>query len=390
MTGAASTYRSGSELGTLRGGLVGILAGLVVAGGLAFIVGAFADQPTRTWAIYLVNLLFWSGIATAGPAMAGAMELTKAQWGKGVKRIAVSGVAFMPVSYILFLILFGGRMALYPWVADPLPKKAVWLNVPFMSLRIGLGVLLLYVVSIAFARAVSREGIGTEAEQGRQRRRRMTLTVIMLFLYVIVLSLVGFDLVMSMDPKWYSGLFGGFFVVGTIYSGCALLAFLCALVGRGKRPELYVSPSELQDVAKLVFATSILWMYFFWSQYLVIWYGNIPVEVGFVIKRLIEDPWRVLSIMVAVIGWALPFCYLLARLTGRPPERTKDLLVVSLFGLTAIWLERLVLVVPSAWREPSVPFGFSELLITAGFFGLFVLSYRFVLGRLLRPVPSGG
>ena len=357
-------------------GLPAVLFVLLGIGAIAFVVELSSGGAVRGWSVYLVNLLFWSGIAAAGPAIAGIMELTEAKWGKGVKRIAAMGASFFPVSFVLFLILFGGREVLYPWVTTPLPKKAVWLNVPFMSLRIGVGVLLLYLVSAAFARAVLREGVGSEADRERQRERRVRLAVVMLILYVVVLSLVGFDLVMSLEPKWYSGLFGGFFVVGTFYSGFALLAFLSALLGRGGRPGLHVSPSELQDVSKLVFATSILWMYFFWSQYLVIWYGNIPIEVGYLIKRLIADPWRFLSIGVAVIGWGIPFCYLLARLTGKPPDRTKDMLVISALSLLAIWLERFVLVLPATWHDPSVPFGLSELLITAGFFALFVLSYR--------------
>jgi Ni/Fe-hydrogenase subunit HybB-like protein len=357
-------------------GLPAVLFILLGIGVIAFVVELSSGGAVRGWSVYLVNLLFWSGIAAAGPAIAGIMELTEAKWGKGVKRIAAMGASFFPVSFVLFLILFGGREVLYPWVATPLPKKAVWLNVPFMSLRIGVGVLLLYLVSAAFARAVLREGVGSEAERERQKERRVRLAVVMLILYVVVLSLVGFDLVMSLEPKWYSGLFGGFYVVGTFYSGFALLAFLSALLGRGGRPGLRVSPSELQDVSKLVFATSILWMYFFWSQYLVIWYGNIPIEVGYLIKRLIADPWRFLSIGVAVIGWGVPFCYLLSRLTGKPPERTKDMLVISSLSLIAIWLERFVLVLPATWHDQSVPFGLSELLITAGFFALFVLSYR--------------
>lgn len=357
-------------------GLPAVLFILLGLGAIAFVVQISGGGAIRAWSVYLVNLLFWSGIAAAGPAIAGIMELTEAKWGRGVKRIAAMGASFFPVSFLLFLILFGGRETLYPWVVNPLPKKAAWLNVPFMSLRIGVGILLLYLVSAAFARAVLREGAGNEAERERQRERRVRLAVVMLILYVLVLSLVGFDLVMSLEPKWYSGLFGGFFVVGTFYSGFALLAFLSALLGRGGRTELHVSPSELQDVSKLVFATSILWMYFFWSQYLVIWYGNIPVEVGYLIKRLITDPWRFLSIAAAVIGWGIPFCYLLARLTGKPPDRTKDMLVISSLSLIAIWLERFVLVLPATWQDASVPFGLSELLITAAFFALFVLCYR--------------
>jgi hypothetical protein len=141
-------------------------------------------------------------------------------------------------------------------------------------------------------------------------------------------------------------------------------------------------PTEVQDLAKLVFATSIVWMYFFWSQYLVIWYGNVPVETRYVLARFFQDPWRALAITACVIGWVVPFAYLLARLTGRPPESHRVLVGVACLSLTAIFLERTVLVYPSVLRGATVAYGLIDLLVTLGFGALFVLSYRLLVPRL--------
>jgi hypothetical protein len=363
---------AGGLSGRARLGLMLVAA----LGALAFLVG-IGQASERTWAIYLVNLLFWSSLAATGPAIAGIMELMEARWSPSVKRLALTTAGFLPVSFLLFLVLFGGRAVLYSWVTTPVPIKAAWLNVPFMSLRIGLGVLVLYGVIFAFVRAGLREAEGEAAT--RERGRRAALATAMLILYVVVLSLFGFDLVMSLDPKWYSGLFGGYFVVSSLYTGFALLALLA--VRANATGLAAVPPAAVQDVAKLVFATSILWMYFFWSQYLVIWYGNVPLETRFFLRRFFQDPWRILAFVIFVAGWVLPFAYLLKRLTGRPPARHAPLVVVCLLSLTAIFLERIMLVVPSLSPTAGFPAGLLELLITAGFLALFLLSRHWFVAR---------
>lgn len=360
-----------------------ILWALVLAGALAFLFGV-SRSAERTWAIYLINLLFWSGLAATGPAIAGMMELMEARWSPSVKRIALTTAGFLPISLVLLLVLFAGRTVLYPWVTNPVPLKAAWLNVPFMALRIGLGALALCWVIFAYVKAGFQKESADPRVQAEARHRRAVLATTLLFLYVVVLSLFGFDLVMSIDPKWYSGLFGGYFVVSTLYTGFALLAIL--VVRANASGLATVPPSAVQDVAKLILATSTLWMYFFWSQYLVIWYGNVPVETRFFLRRFFNDPWRTVAFAVLIAGWILPFSYLLKRLTGRPPVRHGPLVFFALLGLAAIFLERVLLVVPSLSAAAPFPLGVTEILITAGFFALFRLSRQRFLSRLSTPL----
>jgi hypothetical protein len=360
-----------------------VLGGLVAMGAVSFLVALAGGSGTHAWAIFLVNLLFWSGLSAAGPAIAGILELTEARWAVGLRRIATTTVAFMPVSFVLFLLLLVGMRALYPWVTVPIPKKAAWLNVPFFVLRTVLGVGALYWVSVRFAKAVHGSPAGAAQEPGRAGRAR--LAVALLFLFVIVGSLLGYDLVMSLDPHWFSGLLGGYVVVGMLYSGFAFLVVLTGLYSFG-RPGWVLPPKEMQDLAKLVFTTSVLWMYFFWSQYLVIWYGNVPIETRYVLARFFVDPWRLLAIWAFFIGWVVPFSYLLGRLTGRPPEGHRVLVGVSCLSLIAIFLERVVLVLPSTLQPGAGPYGGADVLltvlITLGFGALFVLSFRIFVPRL--------
>jgi hypothetical protein len=360
-------------------GVQSLLVLLAALGVVAFLYGITRSQPATTWGIYLVNLLFWSSLAITGPAIAGMIQLTEGRWSPTVKQMALTTAGFLPVSFVLFLILFFGRRVLYPWVDTPVPIKAAWLNVPFMSLRIGLGVLLLYGVALLFARAVIAEH-QAGGDSPAALARRVRLGTILLMLYVVVLSLWGFDLVMPIDPTWYSGLFGGYYVVTSMYTGFGLVTFL--VIRANARGITRVSPASIQDIAKLTFAMCVFWMYFFYSQYLVIWYGNVPVETKFFLRRFFVEPWTTLAFAIFLVGALIPFAYLLKRLTGRPPTRHKVFIVILFMGWIAIFFERIMLVFPTLLpKSNALPIGPVEILITAGFFSLFVLSRNWFLGR---------
>ncbi len=361
-----------------------LLVLLAILGIVAFLYGVAQADPARVWGIYLVNLLFWSSLSITGPALAGMIQVTEGRWSPSIKRIALTTAGFLPVSFVLFVVLFWGRAALYPWVTEPLPIKAAWLNVPFMSVRIGLGVLLLYSVAMLLVKAVLAEDQpGQDTPAAKDRRFR--LAAVLLVLYVVVLSLWGFDLLMSLDPRWYSGLFGGYYVVTSMYTGFGLVTFLT--IRANERGLSRVAPPAIQDVAKLTFALSVFWMYFFFSQYLVIWYGNVPVETRFVARRFFTQPWGYIAWAIFIIGWLIPFSYLLKRLTGRPPERHQVFKVILFFGWIAIFFERMLLVFPTVLRDNTVPIGPIEILVTLGFFALFVLSRNWFLARY-KPVLS--
>ncbi|HKX02930.1 MAG TPA: hypothetical protein VJX71_10530 [Methylomirabilota bacterium] len=355
---------------------------LAILGTVAFLYGVAQGDATRAWGIYLVNLLFWSSFAITGPAVAGMIQVSEGRWSPSIKRIALTTAGFLPISFVLFVVLFLGRATLYPWVTQPIPVKAAWLNVPFMALRIGLGSLLLYWVAMRLVKAILIEDQpGQDTPAAFDRRFR--LAAVLLVLYVVVLSLWGFDLLMSLDPRWYSGLFGGYYVVTSMYPGFGLVTYLT--LRSNERGLSHVAPPAIQDVAKLTFALAVFWMYFFFSQYLVIWYGNVPVETRFLARRFFNQPWGYIAWAIFIVGWLIPFSYLLKRLTGRPPERHQVFKVILFFGWIAIFFERMLLVFPALLRDNTVPIGPVEVLVTLGFFALFTLSRSWFLARY-RPV----
>src|SRR3977135_857178 len=101
---------------------------LALLGAVAFVMGALSGDPRHAWAIYLVNLVFWSGLAVTGPAIAAMMQLTEARWSPSVRRIALTTSGFLPVAFALFLLLSLGGVTLYPWETTPIPAKQPWLT----------------------------------------------------------------------------------------------------------------------------------------------------------------------------------------------------------------------------------------------------------------------
>src|SRR5262249_32952168 len=125
----------------------GVLAGIRA---LAFLRGARSADASATWSIYLVNLVFWSALAVTGPAIAAMMQLTEARWSPSVRRLAVTTVGFLPVSFVLLLLLVPGRAVLYSWVLHPIPVKAAWLNTTFFFGRTLVLAAMLFLVCFAF------------------------------------------------------------------------------------------------------------------------------------------------------------------------------------------------------------------------------------------------
>ena len=364
-------------------------------GSLAFLAGILGLSPQRAWQAYLVNWLFWSGLSLSGLVIAAMLQVTNASWAGPLRRIAECSAAFLPVSFLLFLVLLLGTSYLFPWLQHPVEAKHAWLNAPFLFFRNISGISILYVLGGVFVyhtlrpeadripEHTSRWGSfllerlrrgwrGAEAEQANSQRVLTILSPAFLLLYAILFSLLGFDLVMSLDPHWISTLFGAYFSIGNVYAGFVVIA-IGAVVAHTKL-DIPTLPSAQQshDLGKLIFGFCILWTYLFWCHYLPIWYGNLPEETGFLLTRLADQPWASISLIVLVLNFLIPFPVLLSKRIKQIPTALASVGVLILLGM---WLERYVLVVPSLWHAESLPLGILELCILAGFFGGYALAF---------------
>jgi hypothetical protein len=222
-----------------------------------------------------------------------------------------------------------------------------------------------------FASRLIKDWRGISHEQTRGQRFQSMLAPTVLIAYGWIFSLIAFDFVMALDRHWYSSLAGGYFFTGNILSGVAFLT-LVAVWGRDRlQLHDYIGHGQIHDIGKLLFGFSILWAYMLWSQYLVIWYGDLPEEIQFVAHRM-QGSWAPVTWLAFVLIFLVPFIVLLSR---QVKSHAPSLVIIASAILVGIWLERFVLVSPSLWHGDKVPLGILELLITSGTFSLFILCY---------------
>ncbi len=158
----------------------------------------------------------------------------------------------------------------------------------------------------------------------------------------------------------------------------AAVAWLSVVFGRRLGVREHVTPATLHDLGKLIFAFSIFWAYINYAQLLVIWYGNLPEETGWMWQR-VAGTWRPVAVAVALCCWVVPFSGLLTRATKKNPTTLAIFATIVLFGL---WLERYLIVYPSVLHEATgIPFAFTEIGISLGFLGLFLLSFFWFMSR---------
>jgi hypothetical protein len=369
---------------------------------LAFVYGIVSGNGTRAWQALLVNFLFFAGLAYAGVAVSAILQATCARWGRSLKRLSEATAAFLPVAFVLLLVLLVGITNWAPWIHEPVEARRLWLNVPFFVARQALLFVLLSGVSLAYLYRSLRPDVGMLDESGERRaigfarrliggwrglvderarnqRSQDVLAPCVLIAYGWIVSIVAIDFVVALDPHWFSTLAGAYYFVGNLFVGVAFLAVAAIWARDRLHLQAYIGDRQLSDVAKLLFGFCILWAYMLWSQYLVIWYGDLPEETAFIAHRM-QGSWAPLTWITLAMAFFIPFMLLLSRniKTSRRGLRTIALLV-----LVGMWLERFILVAPSLWHESGIPLGLIEGLITAGVCSLFWWCYS----TFLRTFP---
>ncbi|MQA89584.1 MAG: hypothetical protein GEU90_05050 [Gemmatimonas sp.] len=396
-------------LGELSGAWKAAPAVLVLAGVAAVIIAVVGYEPARLWQGLLFNWLFWSSLAIGMVMFAVALHLTAADWAWSIQRFALAGVAFLPISLILLIVVFFGSETyfhhwLHPEGFDPVIEgKRAWLTLPSMIGRDFFALIVLYGLAIAFAYfslrpdvygivGPKRNGIyerltggwrGVEAEAARSQKVRNHMGPVMGILYAVVWGLIGIDLAMTLDPHFFSTMFPVTFFWAAFHGGVAATAVAVVLLRPRLELEKFVTKRQFHDLGKLVFAFSVFWMYINWSQYIVIWYGLLPWEQPFFIDRF-DPPFGIISAAVVLLIFVIPFLGLLSR----PPKMVPAILAFFA-GLILIgnWLERFLITVPSIWEEDYLPLGIPEIGIGLGFLGLFAATYLWFV-RTFPMLPS--
>jgi len=288
----------------------------------------------------LVALTFFTMIVQGCVALVATAELAKGIWFIPIKRELLGVYPLLLVSAALSLAL-GAKTGIYPWSEH----QNGWLNTGFFVIRNFVVLVASYLGAHKLAGAIRTQSPNKNRWAG-----------LYIALYIVSQSFIAFDWIMTLEYPWVSTLLGGFFFVESVLMALAVAAFVLFFRMRTAGHGL---TETLRDTAKMMFGFSVMWVGFFFAQFLVIWYGNIPEEVGFVLTRFNEPPWAGLSRAVLFLVWVIPFAVLLSR-----PLKTVPAAMAAVAGLilSGLFIEKLVLVLPAAKVSPGA-LAFETLLL---------------------------
>src|SRR5712671_1682244 len=309
---------------------------LAAIGLIVFVVGLFVD-PDRVWHALLVNWLYFTSISSAGVMFVAAQRITTARWSRPIIRFLEGYVAFLPVAFVLLLILLVGRHHIFWWsnhVPD-IPEKRIWLNPPFFFTRVIVVYLIITLLSVWYIYTSVRLDVGLLPESGakwargirermrkgfRDERRELhsthslqgRLAVFMAFAFAFGWILLSWDLSMSLDPHFQSTMYGWWFFMGGWVTALASWTLIVLAWRRYLGRYDLIQDKHFHDLGKLCFAFTAFWGYLTFAQYLVIWYGNMGEETHWPRLRLIA-PWVNWSVAAVLLVFVFPFFGLLSR-----------------------------------------------------------------------------
>jgi len=338
--------------GPFRACLLAVAAGIV-----AFAWGTLGGNAPRTFGALIASWLFFAGAAMGALAFTAVLELSGARWAARLSAPASALTGFVPLAMVLLILIVAGLASWAPWFDRVSPGQAFWLGVPFFAARELLGSVALF----GFAYLGMRRGGGAVPE-AREPRSSRTLVAFCL-LFAVVLSCWAFDFILGPDPEWSSTLIGPHLFVGAAASGASMITLLGLASGR-------LEHKLRRDLGALVLTMSVLWGYLFWSQFLPIWYGNLPSEIAFVLRRM-TGAWRFEAALVVLLSFVVPFVLLLG---SRGKASARALAVATVAQLLGVWLERHLLVLPSLGLAGAGPFDLCGALVALGTLGAFVLT----------------
>jgi hypothetical protein len=350
-----------------------LLAGV---GALTLVLGLIFS-PQRTWANLLLLSFYLLTLSLAGAVFVAMQYISGAHWAVALRRVPEAMAKLIPLGGVGVLAVLIAHPALYSWTkpaggGEPVPAfRHWWLSLPFFRGR-ALAFLLLWML---FAVALVRESNRQDADgAARHTRTNSRLSALFIVLFAFSFWLATYDWIMSLEPRWYSTIFAAYNFAGLFLGGLAALTLLVVWLGDSKA--LIVTDDHLHDLGKLLFAFSIFWMYLWFSQYMLIWYANIPEETIYFVERL-HGYWGSLFVLDMVLNWVGPFFALLPRRNKHNPGVLVKVCVVLLAGR---WLDLYLMIMPTfAGRE--LPIGGVEIGLMAGGFGLFILAFLRVLRR---------
>jgi hypothetical protein len=355
-----------------------IIALALFLAGLGTMVYGFIADPGRTWASYLLNNFYFLSLAMGAAFFFVIQYISQSGWSVGFKRVPEAMMAYLPFAAVLFLLMYFGIHSLYHWshsdavaTDELLQHKAPYLNTGFFMIRLVVYFALWVLLAEALRRFSRREDVAGGFENFHKSE---FYSRVFIFILAITFTLAAFDWLMSLEPHWYSTIFALKFMVSAFLHGVSIMVLIIFLLHRkGYFP--FLNKYHLHDFARYLFMLAIVWGYFWFAQFMLIWYANIPEETVYFVHRW-KDGWQLLFFLEIGINWAVPFFVLL------PIKASRNMTVISIVIVLLVigqYIELHNHIMPETTGR-LVP-GFIEIAGFLGFAGLFALVVSYALGR---------
>lgn len=361
-----------------------LIPGLMIAAGLlAVIVTGIVQHNSGSgiWPGLLVNTVYFNALALCGVLFTALHIVSDSGWHVSIQRIPEAMSMYLPVGAAFMAVILAGLILnwhqLYHWARPEHPdailqSKEAFLNIPFFVVRN----IVYFTGWIAFARGLRKISLKLDrAGDVSLLKRSKAIAAWFIVFFAITSSAAAWDWLMSIDVHWYSTLFGWYVFSGLFVSGTAMIIIITLLL-KGAGYMQHVSAEHLHDLGKYLFGFSIFWAYLWISQYLLIWYGNLPEETIYYAERL-ED-FRVLFFVNLGINFAVPFLALMSR----NAKRIQWILgTVAIIVFAGHWLDFYLLVVPGMAEEGHAGIGMGDIGMTVAFAGVFLMAVFLSLSK---------
>lgn len=354
---------------------------LIGAVGLVISLVGWATDPEQFYFSYLVGWSFCLTLALGALFFVVIQHLTKARWSVVVRRIAESVLWSFPLLALLGIPILFGMHDLYHWThedvleTDPIiAGKSAYLNVPFFIIRLVIYFVIWSLIGYKLYRLSLEQDDGPDPSIPAKQRKVSAWGLVLL---AVTTAFASYDLLMSVDPHWFSTIFGVYIFAGAFMSIHALIALVAMWLQHTSIPlRSAITAEHYQDLGKMVFGFVVFWAYIGFSQYMLIWYGNIPEETIWYLHRL-ENGWEVHSAILLIFHFILPFILLLPR----AGKRNKPFLAVMAIWLLAMqWFDLRWITMPVLHPgDPTIRF--VDVACWIGLGGIFLAA---VMYRLLR------
>lgn len=362
-----------------------IALGAAIVGSVGCILGGVANQP-QFYHSWLVAWLIFTGISCGSLVIVMMQALTGGQWGVAVQRLSEAAMLTLPLLAVFFVPVLIGIHDLFPWSrADALSAHPKWehkvgyLNLPFFALR----GFLFFAILGALAFRIRYWSVLQDKEGGILPGKRIRiLSGGGLVVYVLAMNFISTDWVMSLAPDWYSTVFVVIFMAGQFLSALALMTLLLAIsAGCAPFAEL-IQAKHFHDLGNLLLTFVIFWIYVSFSQFLIIWSGNLPKEISWYLQRR-AGGWKLVAVFLMIFQFLIPLGLLLFRGIKRNPNR---LALVSILILCANIVNVYWLVAP-AFHPDGVQFHWLDLATLIAIGGFWTIVFlRFLKQQPLLPL----